>query len=246
MPDNVIELSELRRIYRLGEETVAALDGVDLKIDSGEMVAIMGPSGSGKSTLMNMIGCLDRPTSGSFVLDGQDISSFSDNKLSDTRGKRIGFIFQSYNLLAQLNAFQNVELPLRYNPRSFDRKDAVNDALKRVGLSDRKDHKPNQLSGGQQQRVGIARALVGKPSLLLADEPTGNLDTKSTAEIIALLQDLNESDGVTVIVVTHEDEVAEACKRVVTLRDGKVVSDTSVRQKRFAGVGDLRVAGSVS
>jgi putative ABC transport system ATP-binding protein len=188
---------------------------------------------------MNMIGCLDRPTAGRYLLNGQDISSFSDNRLSDTRGKHIGFIFQSYNLLAQLTAFQNVELPLRYNPRGFDNKNAAREALARVGLADREGHRPNQLSGGQQQRVGIARALVGQPSLLLADEPTGNLDSRSTSEIMALLQDLNAHDGVTVIIVTHEDDVAAACKRIVTLRDGKVVADKQVQQRLVTAGGDI-------
>ena len=235
MSTPVIELTEVRKLYRMGAETVAALDGVDIVIEEREMVAIMGASGSGKSTLMNVVGCLDRPTSGTYMLNGNDISSFSDNRLSDTRGQFIGFIFQSYNLLAQLTAAQNVELPLRYNPRGFDRKKAVMEALDRVGLVDRANHKPNQLSGGQQQRVGIARALVGRPSLLLADEPTGNLDSRSTEEIIGLLQELNTSDGMTVVMVTHEPEVAAATRRIVTLRDGRVLSDEQVTPHAFTG-----------
>lgn len=231
----VIELTDVRKLYRMGAETVAALDGIDVVIEEREMVAIMGASGSGKSTLMNVVGCLDRPTSGTYMLNGNDISSFSDNRLSDTRGRFIGFIFQSYNLLAQLTAAQNVELPLRYNPRGFDRKKAVMEALDRVGLADRANHKPNQLSGGQQQRVGIARALVGRPSLLLADEPTGNLDSRSTEEIIGLLQELNTSDGMTVVMVTHEPEVAAATRRIVTLRDGRVLSDEQVAPHAFTG-----------
>ena len=223
----VIELRDVHRHYRVGAETVAALNGVDLTVSQGEMVAVVGASGSGKSTLMNVIGCLDRPSAGTYLLDGQDVSKFTDNRLSDTRGKRIGFVFQSYNLLPQLKAFQNVELPLRYNSRSLDRKSAVSEALERVGLSDRANHRPNELSGGQQQRVGIARALVGNPSLLLADEPTGNLDSKSTEEIIALLQDLNRDDGMTVIIVTHEHDVAAATGRVIALSDGRVLSDES-------------------
>jgi putative ABC transport system ATP-binding protein len=230
----VLELTDVRKIYRLGGETVAALDGVDLEIEQGEMVAIMGASGSGKSTLMNVVGCLDRPTSGTYLLNGQNVGTFSDNRLADTRGKYIGFIFQSYNLLPQLNAAKNVELPLRYNPRGFDRKVSVAEALDRVGLADRANHRPNQLSGGQQQRVGIARALVGKPSLLLADEPTGNLDSRSTAEIIGLLQELNARDGVTIALVTHEPEVAAATKRIVTLRDGKILSDERINQRRYS------------
>ena len=233
MSEPVVELQEVHKLYRLGGETVAALDGLDLVIQQHEMVAVMGASGSGKSTLMNMVGCLDRPTSGKYLLNGQNVGAFSDNRLSDTRGRYIGFIFQSYNLLPQLTASQNVELPLRYNPRDFDRRDAVAQALERVGLSDRAGHRPNQLSGGQQQRVGIARALVGKPSLLLADEPTGNLDTRSTEEIIALLQELNSEDGMTVMLVTHEPEVAATTQRIVTLRDGKLLSDEHIQQRPY-------------
>lgn len=240
----VIELTDVRKLYHMGTETVAALDGIDVAIQEREMVAIMGASGSGKSTLMNVVGCLDRPTSGSYLLNGHDISSFSDNRLSDTRGMYIGFIFQSYNLLQQLTAAQNVELPLRYNPRGIDRKKAVMEALDRVGLADRATHKPNQLSGGQQQRVGIARALVGMPSLLLADEPTGNLDSRSTEEIIGLLQELNTKDGMTVVMVTHEPEVAAATKRIVTLRDGRVLSDEPVEPHAFTGfVKDVESVG---
>lgn len=235
MANSVVELHDLHKIYNVGGERVAALDGVDLVIEEQEMVAIMGASGSGKSTLMNVVGCLDRPTSGKYLLNGNNVGSFSDNRLSDTRGRYIGFIFQSYNLLPQLSAAQNVELPLRYNPREFDRKSAVAEALERVGLTDRANHRPNQLSGGQQQRVGIARALVGRPSLLLADEPTGNLDSRSTEEIITLLQELNSHDGMTVIMVTHEPEVSAATRRIVTLRDGKILSDERTEQRRFEG-----------
>lgn len=233
MSTSVVELQDLHKIYDLGGERVAALDGVDLVIEEREMVAIMGASGSGKSTLMNVVGCLDRPSSGKYLLNGNDVGSFSDNRLSDTRGRYIGFIFQSYNLLPQLSAAQNVELPLRYNPRKFDRKQAVEEALERVGLSDRANHRPNQLSGGQQQRVGIARALVGQPSLLLADEPTGNLDSRSTEEIIGLLQELNSKDGMTVVMVTHEPDVSAATRRIVTLRDGKVLSDVQTEQRIY-------------
>ncbi len=239
MTDAVVHLQALNKTYQVGVERVAALDGVDLLIQEREMVAIMGASGSGKSTLLNILGCLDRPTSGSYHLNGNDVGAFSDNRLSDTRGRYIGFIFQSYNLLPQLTAAQNVELPLRYNPRGFDRKQAVKEALARVGLTDRANHRPNQLSGGQQQRVGIARALVGRPSLLLADEPTGNLDSRSTEEIITLIQDLNSQDGMTIAMVTHENEVASATKRIVTLRDGKILSDEPIQQRRFSGSGDL-------
>ena len=246
MFDSVVDLKELKKIYNLGGERVAALDGVDLTIKEREMVAIMGASGSGKSTLMNVVGCLDRPTSGSYLLNGNDVGSFSDNRLSDTRGRYIGFIFQSYNLLPQLSAAQNVELPLRYNPRGIDRKNAVAEALARVGLSDRANHRPSQLSGGQQQRVGIARALVGGPSLLLADEPTGNLDSRSTEEIITLLQELNSRDGMTVVMVTHEPEVAAATKRKVTLRDGKILSDEPVHQRHFSGSELSALAGEAA
>ena len=246
MSTPVIELRDVRKLYRMGVETVAALDSVDVVIEEREMVAIMGASGSGKSTLMNVVGCLDRPTSGTYLLNGNDISSFSDNRLSDTRGMFIGFIFQSYNLLSQLTAAQNVELPLRYNPRGFDRKQAVMEALDRVGLADRANHRPNQLSGGQQQRVGIARALVGKPSLLLADEPTGNLDSRSTEEIIGLLQELNTSDGMTVVMVTHEPEVAAATQRIVTLRDGKVLSDEGITPHSFTGFERVEQAAGVT
>ncbi len=245
-PTPVVELRELRKIYDVGGEIVAALDGIDLVIEEREMVAIMGASGSGKSTLMNMLGCLDRPTSGNYMLNGYDVGAFSDNRLSDTRGRYIGFVFQSYNLLPQLTAAQNVELPLRYNPRGFDRKQAVLDALERVGLSDRANHRPNQLSGGQQQRVGIARALVGRPSLLLADEPTGNLDSRSTEEIITLLQGLNSKDGMTVLLVTHEPEVSHATKRVVTLLDGKVLSDEEIEQQPAANLYAGAAAGALS
>lgn len=246
MTEPVVELQDVRKLYRLGGETVAALNGLDLVIEQHEMVAVMGASGSGKSTLMNLVGCLDRPTSGKYLLNGQDVGSFSDNRLSDTRGRYIGFIFQSYNLLPQLTAAQNVELPLRYNPRDFDRRAAVAEALERVGLSDRASHRPNQLSGGQQQRVGIARALVGKPSLLLADEPTGNLDTRSTEEIIALLQELNSEDGMTVALVTHEPDVAATTQRIVTLRDGKLLSDEHIEQRPYLPALEAAAAGASS
>ncbi len=235
MATSVVELQDLHKIYDIGGERVAALDGIDLVIEEREMVAIVGASGSGKSTLMNVVGCLDRPTSGKYLLSGNDAGSFSDNRLSDTRGRYIGFVFQSYNLLPQLTAAQNIELPLRYNPRNFDRKQAVEEALARVGLSDRANHRPNQLSGGQQQRVGIARALVGQPALLLADEPTGNLDSRSTEEIIGLLQELNSQDGMTVVMVTHEPEVSAATRRIVTLRDGKILTDEKIDQRVFSG-----------
>ena len=227
----VIEFQNIHRHYEMGGETVSALDGVDLTINEGEMVAVMGPSGSGKSTLMNVVGLLDRPTKGVFLLDGIDVSSLSDDERSRARGHRIGFVFQGFNLLPRMSALSNVELPLRLNPKGQDRREAAMAALKRVELADRANHKPSELSGGQQQRVAIARALANRPSLVLADEPTGNLDSTSTRAIIDLLQDLNIADGITVVVVTHEVDVAQACKRVVTLQDGKIVEDRQTAQQ---------------
>ena len=222
----MIRLEDVTKIYRMGEVEVGALQGVSLDIDEGEIVAIMGPSGSGKSTLMNVIGCLDVPTSGRYVLDGQDIGSISDNRLSEIRGRQIGFVFQTYNLLPRLTARANVELPLVYGHGS-DRKRRALDALERVGLGDRANHKPAELSGGQQQRVGIARALVKQPRILLADEPTGNLDSQSSEEIMAILRELNRNEGLTLILVTHERDIANQARRVVSMLDGKVVSDAT-------------------
>ena len=222
----MIRLEDVTKIYRMGEVEVGALQGVSLDIDEGEIVAIMGPSGSGKSTLMNVIGCLDVPTSGRYVLDGQDIGSTSDNRLSEIRGRQIGFVFQTYNLLPRLTARANVELPLVYGHGS-DRKRRALDALERVGLGDRANHKPAELSGGQQQRVGIARALVKQPRILLADEPTGNLDSQSSEEIMAILRELNRNEGLTLILVTHERDIANQARRVVSMLDGKVVSDAT-------------------
>jgi putative ABC transport system ATP-binding protein len=215
----------------MGGETIAALDGVNLQIDAGEMVAIMGPSGSGKSTMMNMLGCLDRPTSGTYLLDGRDVGTLSDDELSRVRGRQIGFVFQGYNLLPRMTALANVELPMRLTPDGRNRREAALAALERVSLSDRASHRPTELSGGQQQRVAIARALVTRPSMILADEPTGNLDTASTLAIIALLQDLNRKDGITVIVVTHEADVAGTTGRVIRLLDGRVVEDRQTEQR---------------
>lgn len=223
----LIALTNVTREFQVGTEVVKALDGISLTINRGEMVAIIGPSGSGKSTLMNTIGCLDTPSSGSFFLNGQDVSGLSDNQLAETRSSRLGFVFQSYNLLPRETALSNVELPLKYSGgySGKDRKEAARVALDRVGLNHRYDHKPVQLSGGEQQRVGIARALVKNPELILADEPTGNLDTKSSTEVISMLRSLNEEDGKTIVVVTHDPEVAEAMKRVISFRDGKIVED---------------------
>lgn len=226
----VIELVDVTRQFEIGAHVVRALDGINLTIDSGEMVAIIGPSGSGKSTLMNTLGCLDQPSSGSFVLNGQDVSDLSDDQLAETRSRQLGFIFQSYNLLARETAISNVELPLKYSGgySGKDRRAAARSALDRVGLSERYDHRPMQMSGGEQQRVGIARALVKNPELILADEPTGNLDTKSSAEVIDMLKSLNEDDGKTIVVVTHDPEVAEAMKRIIAFRDGRIVEDREV------------------
>ena len=221
----VLRLEDVTKIYRMGSVEVAALNGVSLEISAGEMVSIMGPSGSGKSTLMNVIGCLDVPTSGKYYLDGADVGSLSDNRLSEIRGRQIGFVFQTYNLLPRLTARANVELPLVYTSSRRRRRLAL-DALEKVGLADRAGHKPTELSGGQQQRVGIARALVKEPRILLADEPTGNLDSRSSEEIMALLKSLNRDQGHTVIIVTHEDDIARQTDRMVTVLDGKVVADS--------------------
>jgi putative ABC transport system ATP-binding protein len=231
----VIELVDVTRQFQIGTHVVRALDGINLKIKSGEMVAIIGPSGSGKSTLMNTLGCLDQPSSGSFFLNGQSVSELSDNQLAETRSRQLGFVFQSYNLLPRETAISNVELPLKYSGgySGKDRRAAARIALDRVGLSERYDHRPMQMSGGEQQRVGIARALVKNPDLILADEPTGNLDTKSSAEVIEMLHSLNENDGKTIVVVTHDTEVAEAMKRIIAFRDGRIVEDRAVVPKRI-------------
>ena len=215
-------MHELTRVYQLGPQEIYALSGVDLKIDHAEYVAIMGPSGSGKSTLMNIIGCLDTPTSGRYLLDGVPVESMNDDELAAIRNKKIGFVFQTFNLLSRTTALQNVELPLIYAkiPRA-QRRALAEDALHAVGLGDRMNHQPNELSGGQRQRVAIARALVNKPSLLLADEPTGNLDSQTGREILDLFRDLHQR-GNSIIMVTHEDDVAREAKRVIHIRDGKV------------------------
>jgi ABC-type lipoprotein export system ATPase subunit len=224
-----IELRNLSKTYDLGEVQVQALRGVSLEIDAGEFVALIGPSGSGKSTLMNTLGCLDRPTEGSYRLDRKEVAGLSVDELAEIRNQRIGFIFQNFNLLARTTALENVEVPLLYNrscPRR-ERKQRATEMLRRVGLGDRLDHRPNQLSGGQQQRVAIARALINRPAILLCDEPTGNLDTRTSREIMSLFRDLNEKEGLTVILVTHDQEIARRARRALVLVDGLVVNDTT-------------------
>ena len=235
----VIELENVSKLYRMGELIVRALDGVSLSVERGEMVAVTGASGSGKSTLMNVLGCLDIPTSGTYLLNGEDVGALSDNRLAGIRSRYIGFVFQSYNLLPRLTAAANVELPLHYASGNGNRRERARAALDRVGLADRAGHRPTELSGGEQQRVAIARALVKDPQLILADEPTGNIDSRSTEEIIATLQHLNREDGITIVVVTHEDDVASATGRVVSMRDGHVIADEPVAQPRLARAGPV-------
>jgi putative ABC transport system ATP-binding protein len=221
-PAHLIEMSELTRVYDLGPQQIFALRGVNLIIEPGEYVAIMGPSGSGKSTLMNVIGCLDTPTSGSYLLDGVPVETLNDDELAQIRNKKIGFVFQTFNLLARTTALQNVELPLVYAKVSrAERRELAEQALVAVGLGDRMNHQPNELSGGQRQRVAIARALVNKPSLLLADEPTGNLDSQTGREILDLFHELHER-GNSIIMVTHEDDVAREARRIIHIKDGRV------------------------
>lgn len=221
----LIHIENMKKIYNPGENEVRALDGIDLDIEKGDLVAIVGHSGSGKSTLMNMLGCLDTPTSGKYVLDGQDVASMTDNQLADVRNKEIGFIFQGFNLISNLDAVGNVELPLVYRGVSKnERKQLAMEALKSIGLEDRMKHKPNEMSGGQQQRVAVARAVAAKPPIILADEPTGNLDTKSTQEIMEILKELHRS-GRTVIIITHDEEIASQAHRVIRILDGRIEED---------------------
>jgi putative ABC transport system ATP-binding protein len=236
----VIQISSVKKVYTMGTNKVFALRGVDLTVEQGEMIAIMGTSGSGKSTLMNILGCLDVPTEGSYVLDGTRVDGMSRNALADLRNQKLGFVFQGFNLLARTSAIDNVELPLLYDRsgRKLDTRALATEALRRVGLGDRLDHQPSELSGGQQQRVAIARALVTQPTLLLADEPTGNLDSRTTVEVMALFQELN-AQGISVVLVTHEPEVAQYAKRVVEVRDGRIIRDHLVDNRHDAAA-DLR------
>jgi putative ABC transport system ATP-binding protein len=225
MVERLVGLEEITRLYAAGDSVVRALDGVTLSIDVGEFVAIMGPSGSGKSTLMNVLGCLDRPTQGRYFLAGREVSRLNKGQLADVRNQTLGFVFQSFNLLSRTTALENVELPLLYQGvRGRERRRRAIEALERVGLGDRIGHNPNQLSGGQQQRVAIARALVTRPRLILADEPTGNLDSRTSLDVMGIFQELG-GQGITVVVVTHEPDVAEFASRVVVVRDGRVRSD---------------------
>ncbi|NNM32929.1 MAG: ABC transporter ATP-binding protein, partial [Gemmatimonadetes bacterium] len=229
----VIEARGLEKVYQMGQTKVHALGGVDLTVEPGEMIAIMGASGSGKSTLMNILGCLDRPTGGTYRLDGIQVESLDKNALADVRNRKLGFVFQGFNLLPRTSALENVELPLLYDRsgRKLDTRGASRGALERVGLGDRLHHEPAELSGGQQQRVAIARALVTSPSLVLADEPTGNLDSRTSVEVMGLFQELNE-EGVTILVVTHEPDIALYAKRTIELRDGRVIRDEPIVNRR--------------
>jgi putative ABC transport system ATP-binding protein len=234
---SVITIRNLVKTYIVGEVEVRALRGVSLDVQRGEFVAVTGPSGSGKSTLMHILGCLDRPTSGQYFLDGQDVSRMSKDELAEVRNNKIGFVFQGFNLLSRTTAVDNVELPLLYSGskiKAAERRRRAMESLEAVGLGQRSDHHPNQLSGGQQQRVAIARALITRPSILLADEPTGNLDTRTSIEVMGIFQRLNRERGITVLVITHERDIAEYGTRVISCRDGLVVSDQPVETRRTA------------
>ncbi len=233
MSNGIIQIRDLKKIYKMGSSVVKALNGVTFEVERNEYIAIMGPSGSGKSTLMNMIGCLDTPTSGEYYLNGSSVSQMDDNELASIRNREIGFVFQTFNLLPRTDCLQNVELPLIYSGmKSSERKERARETLDKVGLGDRTHHKPNELSGGQRQRVAIARALVNNPSILLADEPTGNLDSKTGVEIMELFEELYRA-GNTILLVTHEEDIAEHARRVIRLRDGVIESD---RTTALAGV----------
>ncbi len=230
----IISITNLTKIYQMGEHQVRALDGVSMEVQRGELLSIMGPSGSGKSTMMNMLGALDQPSGGVYRLDGVDVSQMNDDQLAEIRNLKIGFVFQSFNLLSRTPALQQVELPLIY-AGTKQRREQARHALELVGLGDRLDHKPSELSGGQQQRVAIARALVNQPAIILADEPTGNLDSKSGAEVMQIFQRLNREEGITIIFVTHDPWIARHTRRVVTLADGKIVGDEQVATPLVAG-----------
>ena len=233
----VISVTNLVKTYVVGEVEVKALRGVTLEVQKGEFLSVTGPSGSGKSTLMHILGCLDRPTSGQYILDGQDVSRMSKDQLAEVRNKKIGFVFQGFNLLSRTSALDNVELPLLYRggkTKTSERHKMALEALRAVGLGERADHHPNQLSGGQQQRVAIARALITNPSILLADEPTGNLDTRTSIEVMGIFQRLSVERGITVLVITHEHDIAEYGTRIVACRDGQIVSDHPVKERRVA------------
>jgi putative ABC transport system ATP-binding protein len=231
-----IQLKDINKTYKLGEVEVRALAGVILDIEKGEYVALMGPSGSGKSTLMNTLGCIDRPTSGSYLLDGEEVVKMSLDQRARLRNRKIGFVFQNFNLLSRTSALENVELPMMYSHRFWGRRRHQRACLllKKVGLDGRMDHYPSQLSGGEQQRVAIARALANEPSILLADEPTGNLDSHTSQEVMELFEDLNKADGITIILVTHEQEIAIHARRKVMLRDGEILSDTAAEASTIA------------
>jgi len=226
MSDWVVDTRDVTKVYTMGDMEVHALRGLSIQIGAGEVIAIMGPSGSGKSTLMNILGCLDRPTAGDYYLDGESVSELSDDQLAGIRNRKVGFVFQSFNLLPRATALANVELPLRYAQNGKNRRKRAKAALEAVGLAGRITHRPNELSGGEQQRVAIARALVNNPSIIMADEPTGNLDTKAGDELMELLLDLNRKNDTTLIIVTHDPEIAALTQRVVKIRDGVVESDT--------------------
>ena len=253
-PDTpVITLSGVKKVYAMGSTQVFALRGVDLTVQRGEMIAVMGTSGSGKSTLMNILGCLDVPTEGSYALDGVQVNGSSRNALADLRNAKLGFVFQGFNLLARTSAIDNVELPLlyRHSTSPAESRRRAEEALRRVGLGERLDHEPSELSGGQQQRVAIARAMVTQPTLLLADEPTGNLDSRTSVEVMALFQELNDQ-GITILIVTHEPDIAQYARRIVEVRDGRIIRDHPVTGRRIAAddlitlcdpaVADLEVA----
>lgn len=235
MKDWVIAAENLTKVYKMGEVEVHALRGLSLNIGAGEVVSIMGPSGSGKSTLMNIIGCLDRPTSGTYLLDGEQVSDLNADQLASIRNRKVGFVFQTFNLLPRSTALANVELPMRYAGVTRGRGDRAQEALEAVGLKDRIHHRPNELSGGQQQRVAIARALVNDPAIILADEPTGNLDTKSGDEVMEILLSLNRERGTTLVIVTHDPEVAEQTRRIIHIRDGVVEGEEILKPQPATG-----------